>query len=88
MTKFVDSYVFETKYIPQTNFKPAKIKATYRRNGMSIMISMPMDCEGMHAHFKAVEALMQQMCFITPVEVTVCPHDSGYIFSYPIEDVK
>ena len=46
----------ETKYIPASNYKPSRIKAT--ANGMSATIGYPHELSNERVHFAAVKALV------------------------------
>ena len=82
----------ETKRLPCTNTKPARIKAT-ALGGFSVVISYPMDAEiEAMAHYMAVLALVKKYNLCWNVSRMVYgATEKGLVFCFPesvIETVK
>lgn len=70
-----------TKYLPATNTRGSRIKATSWKG--SVTISYPVDLDGPLAHEKAAQTLLDEKHVDIPFKIVksaVPPDDKGHVF--------
>lgn len=70
-----------TKYLPATNTRGPRIKATSWRG--SVTISYPYELSGNEAHQKAAQVLLDERHVAIPFKIVksaVLPDDNGHVF--------
>ena len=70
-----------TKYLPATNTRGSRIKATSWKG--SVTISYPFDLDGTSAHEKAAQTLLDEKHVDIPFKIVksaVLPDDKGHVF--------
>ena len=74
-----------TKYLGPTNHKGARIKA-YTASGFSVVISYPYELNEPHAHFEAVQALVNKNGLawdVSTMTYGASADGRGYCFTFP-----
>ncbi len=85
MQKKLTRQTITTKFLPQTNHKPSRVKATHRGNVLSVTISEDSVPDGIDPHAEAARLLKEKLGWkgeMVGGSIKAGPHSDGLVFVF------